>query len=76
MILNIQTTTQMRSPESKEKLDINKAIEILHILQPGLAFVISQIFSSSLRVQLDACDNSKSSRVTSRVLDMGTYIIK
>lgn len=35
----------MMSPESKEKLDIYKAVEIIHVLQSGLAFVTSQIFS-------------------------------
>jgi len=35
----------MLFPESKEKLDMHKAVEILHVQQSGLAFVTSQIFS-------------------------------
>lgn len=33
----------MLSPESKEKLDVQKAVKILHVWQSGLPFFTSQI---------------------------------
>lgn len=65
----------MRSLERKENLDIYKAVEILHILQSGLALVTSQFFSDILRIRLDKLDNFKSIRDRNPVFDMGTSII-